>query len=121
MVLLIAALAVFVLGVVEVTIVASPAGLSVSTFAGFVFRVEPPVGLVVAPSAPLHSVAGWVADMASRAGPIVLCVVAFAAVFVFWDVLLAVFAMPVGFCVAALGTVLIRGNFKVAVSAQPAH
>ncbi len=121
MVLLVAAFAVLVLGVIEVTVVAPPAVLLVSAFAGFVFGVEPPVGLVHASSTSLHVVASRVAHVACSAGPVVLSIVALGTVFVFGDILFAVFAVPVGLRVSALGTVLVRGNLKVTVSAKPTH
>lgn len=120
-VFLVPAFAQLVLGVIEVTVVASPASLSVSAFAGLVFGAVPPVDGIVASSTPLHVISCGVAHVACGAGPVVLSIVAFGAVLVLRDIQFAVFAVPVDLSVVALGTVLVGSHLEVTVLAKPAH
>lgn len=92
----VSALAGVSLGVIEITVVASPTILSVSAFAGISFGVVPPVCRVGASAASLHSVAGWVAEVAGGACPVIFCVFAgtgVALVYVFF----AILALPTHF------------------------
>jgi hypothetical protein len=59
--------------------------------------------------------------VARSAGPVILCIIAFLAIFVFGDIFFAIFAVPVGLGVVALGTVLIGSYLKVTISTKPAH
>jgi hypothetical protein len=82
------------LGIVEVAVVAPPAVLPIAAFAGITLGGVPPVGGIVARAAALHGVAFWVADVAGRAGPVVLAVLAGSAGVAGLDVLFAVLAVP---------------------------
>ena len=114
------ALAPLVLRVVEVAVVATPAVLSVATFAGLVLGHEPPVLFIVPTPASFHVVAVGVADVAGCAGPVVLDVAALGAGFVLGDIPFTVFAVPVVFNVAAFAG-FVWSHLNVAVSAEPAH
>lgn len=146
MVLDVTALASLILGVIEVAVVATPGVFGVSAFAGLVLGIVPPIGFIHATSAPLHAVPLRIADVARRARPVVLNVLALRAglvarnapfivlakpvIFdiltlrtglVFGNVVIFVFAEPVVLDVLALGTRLIAGRFKIAIFAQPPH
>ena len=120
MVLNIPALTGFVLRVIKVTVVATPAGLSVTAFASLVLRHEPPVLFIVPTPASFHVVAVGVADVAGCARPVVLDVAAFGAGLVLGDILFTVFAVPVVFNVAAFAG-FVWSHLNVAVSAEPTH
>ena len=82
-----------VLGVVEVTVVATPPSLLVTTFAGPILGNPSPILLIGTSSASLHGISSGIAHMAGSACPVVFFVATFARPIRFY-INFTVFIMP---------------------------